>query len=53
MATVVFACRNLEERKTMDPEEALWPPDLGRDGTEWKGMTEDFSFGAFNNHKLS
>lgn len=53
MATLVFACRNLEERNTMDPEEDLWSPDLGRDRSEWKRMTEDFSSGASNNHELS
>lgn len=53
MATLVFACRNLEERNTMDPEEDLWSPDLGRDRSEWKGMTKDFSSGASNNHGFS
>lgn len=50
MATLVFVCRNLEERKTVDPEEAVWPPDLGRDGSELKEMTVDFSLGTSNYH---
>lgn len=48
MVSSVPACRNLEERRAVGPEEALWPSDLGRDGTAWKGMTEDFSFRASN-----
>lgn len=46
MASSVSACRNLEERRAVGPEEALWPPHLGRDGSAWKGMTKDFSFRA-------
>jgi len=30
----------------VDPEESLRPPDFEIDESEWKGMTEDFSFGA-------
>lgn len=41
MAVLVFACRNLEERKITDPEEALCSQSW--EGMEVKGMTEDFS----------
>lgn len=41
MAFLEFACRNLEKRNITDSEETLCPQSW--EGTEVKGMTEDYS----------